>query len=893
MLRPRTIPRGLAASAMLACGVLAACQKQTPVTGASPRPQGQSASGNSPGGPVAGGLPGTPGPAGTPTAGGAGQPPAGLAALAAAAGGAEPQPRPYALVITPGTRTRPGLVTTHQGRGRLYFEIPVAQLGRDMLLVRSLRGTQSQPGGISGTTLAGDRTIRWERRDNRVLLRGVEYRNVVTDTTNPVARAVEIVTYQPIIAAFNVEAFGRDSAPVIEVSRLFTGGTPDLIQTLGPRGIPDPSRSFVESVAAYPGNVEIEASQTFASQPAVPTPQTNPLAGLFGAPPQGTELYHYSMVRLPDAPMMPRLYDERVGFFNTRRADFGTSEQRVARRTFVNRWRLECSDRREGDLCYPKKPITYYIDPATPTWLVEWTRRGIEEWQPAFEAAGFKQAIVARTVPRDSVGILRGENANVSMVRWLPSATENAVGPSTVDPRTGEILDADVQMYHNIMNLQRAWYFSQVGHLDPRAQRLPFPDSLMGRLVQFVVAHEVGHTLALRHNMKGSSMYPMDSVRSRTWVARMGHSPSIMDYARFNYVAQPEDNIALGDLVPKVGPYDRYAIMWGYKPIPGARTPDQEKPTLDSWSRMQDSVPWYRYAGDEGIGGPDPGEANEAVGDQDAVRATALGLRNIRRVARLLEPATEATPGENYDDLEELYGRLVGQWATELGHVARIPGGEYKQEKYVGQRGPAYTPVPRARQKAAVAFLNENAFTTPDYLLSPSLLRKFEAAGSIDRVGAAQRRVLSTLLDNPRLQRMIELEGMAAAAGQGRGDVYPLGEMLGDVRRGVWGEIYRGASIDPYRRRLQTTYLEAMASKINPPPAAPPVSVPGFGTISLTGPAAPDARALLRGELIDLDRELGAAAGRTADRTTRLHLQGSRDQIQKILYPEGGSRAGR
>jgi hypothetical protein len=541
MHRPRSIPRGLAASAMLACGVLAACQKKAPETGATPRP---SASGNSPGGPVAGGLPGTPGPATPGGAPGGGQAPASLAALAAAAaGGSEPQPRPYAAVVAPGTRTRAGLVTTHQGRGRLFFEIPASQLGRDMLLVRTLRGTQAQPGGITGTTLAGDRTIRWERRDNRVLLRGVEYRNVVTDTTNPVARAVEIVTYQPIIAAFNVEAFGRDSAPVIEVSRLFTGGVPDLIQTPGPRPTPDPSRSFVEQVASYAGNVEIEASQTFAAAPIVPS-APNPLSGLFGAPPQGTELYHYSMVRLPDAPMMPRLYDERVGFFNTRRSDFGTSEQRVARRTFVNRWRLECSDRREGDLCYPRKPITYYIDPATPAWLVEWTRRGIEEWQPAFEAAGFKQGIVARTVPRDSAAIIRGENANVSMVRWLPSATENAVGPRTVDPRSGEILDADVQMYHNIMNLQRAWYFSQVGHLDARAQKLPFPDSLMGRLVQFVVAHEVGHTIGLRHDMKGSSMYPMDSVRSRTWVARMGHSPSIMDYSRFNYVAQPEDNIA-------------------------------------------------------------------------------------------------------------------------------------------------------------------------------------------------------------------------------------------------------------------------------------------------------------------------------------------------------------
>ncbi len=870
--------RALALAATLASAVVAACRTPAPQTAPAPRPAQN-------GGPVAGGMPAMPTAPGAPSApGGAGSPAAAMAAMMAGAGVGigEPNPRPYAAVVTPTTRTRAGLVTTHQARGRLYFELPPAVLGRDMLVVRTLRGTQAQAGGIPGTTLAGNRLVRWERRENRVLLRGVEYRNVVTDTTNPVAQAVEIVTYSPILAAFNVEAFGRDSAPVVEVTRLFTGGVAELVQggAAGARPQVDPSRSFVEAVSAYEQSVELEASHTFFSGGA---PAAGPLAALLGAPPPGTELYHYSLVRLPDVPMRPRLYDERVGYFNTQRADFGTREQRVARRTFVNRWRLECSERRDGALCYPRKPITYYVDPATPTWIVPWIRRGVEEWQAAFEQAGFKQAIVAREVPRDSAAVLRGENANVSMVRWLPSAAENAVGPSTVDPRSGEILDADVQMFHNVMNLNRAWYFSQVGHLDPRVHRFPFPDSLMGRLVQFMVAHEVGHTLALRHNMKASAMYPLDSVRSRAWVERMGHSPSIMDYARFNYVAQPEDGIPLAALVPTVGPYDKFAIAWGYAPLPDAATPEAEKPTLDAWARAQDTVPWLRYAGDEGIGGPDPGEASEAVGDQDAVRATALGLKNIRRVARLIEPATTAEPGETYEDLEEIYNRVVGQWATELGHVARIPGGEYKQEKVVGQPGPVYTPVPRARQKAAVAFLNTHAFATPTYLLDPGILRKIEPSGSIERVGAAQRRVLGTLLDNARLQRMIEAEAMARR----RADAYPLGEMLGDVRRGVWSEIYRGRAIDPYRRRLQFTYLELLNAKINPAAPAAPAVAPAELARPLAGAAAPDARALLRGELADLDRELAAAAGSAGDRTTRLHLQGARDQIRKILFPEG------
>jgi hypothetical protein len=382
--------------------------------------------------------------------------------------------------------------------------------------------------------------------------------------------------------------------------------------------------------------------------------------------------------------------------------------------------------------------------------------------------------------------------------------------------------------------------------------------------------------------MKASAMYPVDSVRSRTWVARMGHTPSIMDYARDNYVAQPEDHIALGDLVPRVGPYDAFAVRWGYAPIADATTPEAERPTLDRWARQQDSVPWLRFASDAGILGADPGEANEAVGDDDAVRSTALGLRNIRRVMKLVEPATTARPGDTYDDLEEMYGRLIGQWATELGHVARIPGGESKQAKVVGQAGAVYSTIPAARQRAAVAFLNENAFATPTYFLDPSILRKIEPAGSIDRIGGAQRRVLATLLDNTRLQRMVELEGTA----RGR-DVYTLGDMLVDLRRGLWKELATGAPIDPYRRRLQRTYLDLLDAKLNPASnpllANLPPGIPRELVLSLT--TAPDATALLRGELVELQRDVAAALPRTTDRTSRLHLQATRDAIETILHP--------
>ncbi len=854
---------------LLAAGLaFAACQpakKPTPTPTPAARPAGQN------GTPTAGQpTPGQPAP-GQPPAGGlpAGLP-AGLAGIAG--GGAEPAPRPYATVITPRAKTKTGVFGVHQVGSRLYFEIPTAQIGKDFVITTVLAGTPAGI-GINGT-LGPDRVIRFERRDNRVLVRDINYNNIATDSTLSTRRAMSLIEFYPIIASLNVEAYGKDSAAVVEVTRMFTGGIQEFTAG-GRRATVDASRSYIDKFAAFTRNVNVTATQTFTAQggagglPGIP--------GLnLGGGSATTEAYTFSIVRLPDDPMMPRLLDARVGYFGESKSDFGSAEQRVLPRRYIARWRLECSDQKVGNLCAPKKPITYYVDPATPAWLIPWVRAGIEEWQPAFEQAGFAKGIVAGTAPNDPD--FSGEDAAVAMVRWLPSPVANAVGPSTTDPRTGEIIDADVQMYHNIMDLQRNWYFSQVGHLDKRAQTFPFPDSLMGRLVQFVVAHEVGHTLGFPHNFKGSSMYPVDSIRSKTWVAKMGHSPSIMDYARFNYIAQPEDGIALGDLVPKVGPYDRFAVMWGYKPIAGAKTSDDEKSTLDTWARMQDSIPWYRFAGDGGAGGADPGEQSEAIGDADAVRSTRLGFKNLERIVNLVVPASTNDKTADYSLLRATYSGVLGQWATEANHVTKIVGGLNKQEKAVSQSGPVWTPVPRARQKEAVAFLNEAVFSTPTAMIKTDILAKLESDGNINRITGAQGRVLGSLVANAKLQRMVEYEALAT----NKATVYTLGEMLTDLRRGLWKEIYAGAPIDAYRRRLQATYLEAMASKIKPPAPNPQEAAlaAAFGQALVN---TRDFRPLLKDEMRTLDRELAAAVGRTSDRTSRAHLMDARDQIKAML----------
>ena len=777
----------------------------------------------------------------------------------------EPEIRPFDRVITKDAKSDEGVFIVHRIRDRVFYEIPKDKLGREFLWVSQIAKTTLGAG--YGGQAAGNRVVKWERRGDRILLRGVSY-EVVANPAAPIAKAVESANYNPIVMAFNVEA-ERDGTAVIEVTRLFTTDVPEFSgrTRVGARAF-DANRSFVERAVSFPENIEVEAIHTYNNPPAeaAAAGRGGPAPGGRGGaqplrPGSHSVVMHYSMVLLPEKPMQARLFDERVGYFSTSKIDYSVDEHRAPQRRFITRWRLEKKDPNAA-LSEPVKPIVYWIDPATPKKWVPYLKAGVESWQAAFEAAGFKNAVIAKEAPTpEQDPDWSPEDARYSVIRWLPSTIENASGPHVHDPRSGEILETDIQFYHNVMNLARNWYFVQAGALDPRAQKLPLPDDLMGKLVQYVAAHEVGHTLGFQHNMKASSMYTVAQVRDAKWVKENGHTPTLMDYSRFNYVAQPEDRIAVEDLIPKIGPYDKWATMWGYKPIPTAKSAEEEKKTLDEWARQQDATAYYRFS-TEGSSGSDPGELTEAVGDADAVTATTLGLKNIERVAGMLMTATTTKSGDPYTDLEEVYGRILGQWSLEMNHVAAIIGGYNSQQKHIGQNGVRFQLIPRAKQEAAVKFLLDNAFHAPKWALNPEILRRIEPVGVIDRIEASQGRVLNSLLSSARVNRLVEQESID---GQ---NAYAALDFLADVRKGVFSEVYTSSQpIDPYRRGLQRAYVESLGNRVNGAQAQ-----------------SDDVRAFFRGELKQLDADLAGPRTPT-DRASQLHIQDIRMMIARALDP--------
>ncbi len=768
-------------------------------------------------------------------------------------------PKPYDEVITEKMTTDTGLFTVHRDGDDVYFEIPPSELDREMVWVTQIAGTQA---GFSWAGMpVGDRVVRWEQRGDRVLLRDVKY-DIRAEVDDPIRLAVEATSIAPIIHVFEVAAYGKDKAPVIEVGKFFASDPSEFSasQALDAKGI-DGKRTMIDEIKSFPINIETKVLATYKlERPRPDGGPDRPGPGFPSAirrdPTQSgvTVLLHHSMVKLPEEPMAPRRFDDRVGFFSVGFTDFGDDSDHEAKRVrYVTRWRLEKKNPKKK-LSEPVEPIVWYVGREVPEKFRQACIDGIEAWQPAFEAAGFKNAIVGKLAPtRKEDPDWDPEDARYASIRWLPSYVPNAFGPHVHDPRSGEILEADVRMFHNVIKLVRDWYFVQASPSDPRAQKLPMPDDLMAELVKFVVAHEVGHSLGFPHNMKASSSYSIEQLRDPEFTARMGTAPSIMDYARFNYVAQPGDGASL---TPAVGVYDLFATEWGYREFPEGA---DEKAELEKIVARQKDDPMLLFGGPNPA--EDPTQQTEDLG-ANAVEATRLGLANLERVAGYLVDAT-GRPGEDYALLENMHGALIGQWRREMGHVANVVGGVEQINLRYGDADRRFFPIDAARQREAVAFLNENAFATPALFLDPDVLGRVEAAGVAERVLAAQSGVLRALIDDRRVTRMNEIAATA------EGDVYEAADMIADVTAGIWSELDDAPggkpAIDLYRRNLQRAHVDVLVRGLD------------------TDRASSDLSALARGELTSLAARCADLESAAADVATSRHLADVAARIRLAL----------
>ncbi len=670
-------------------------------------------------------------------------------------------------VIPAKTKVEKGLFNTYKVEGKYYYEIPDSVLGREMLVVTRLAKTPADikvPYEQYGGEEANEQVWKWERHDKQVFIRVPSYA-IRADSTSDMYRSVKNSNLDAVLASFDIKAYNKDTTGVvIDVTDFYSGdataiGIPDEIKKAYKISTLDNTRSYIDTIKSFPINIEARVLKTYR---ATESPTDNSNAAI------SFEL-NTSMLLLPKTPMKARLRDVRVGYFGQSQTDYGTDAQKALVTSYIHRWKLEPKDEaayERGELVEPKKPIIFYIDPATPKKWVPYLIAGINDWQKAFEAAGFKNAIIGKEAPtaKEDPGFST-EDARYAVVRYFASDVENAYGPHVSDPRTGEILESHVGWYHDVMALLRDWYFVQTAAANPDARHAKFTDEQMGELIRFVSSHEIGHTLGLPHNFGSSYAYPVDSLRSKTFTDKHGTAPSIMDYARFNYIAQPGDGVT--HFYPQIGEYDKWAIKWGYTWFPGNKTAKEEKEILDGWVKEKAGNPLYYY-GRQGTS-IDPRLQSEDLGD-NAMKAGTYGIANLKRILPNIEKWTFQT-GEDYSDLQEIYYEVLTQYLRYMGHVATNIGGMNENFKTYDQNGPVYDFVSKDKQRDAVLFFNKQLFATPTWLIDSQELSKFDNGVLIGRIKNVQVNTLNNILAQSRMARIYDNEAKNGAAAYGVADL--------------------------------------------------------------------------------------------------------------------------
>lgn len=733
-------------------------------------------------------------------------------------------------------------------------------LEKDMLWVTRIAQIPSNLGG--GYMNAGSKTnqqvVAWERFQNKILLKVKSYSEVALDSTAAIGNSVKVNNYEPIMYAFDIETFSADStAVVINVTKFLSTDVPSisglssrLRKQYKVRSL-DKNRSFINSVKSFPENIEVKQDFTFTAS----EPPSNSSVGSISMQ------VNQSMILLPEVPMQPRLFDPRVGFFTVDQIDYSSKALKADEKTYIRRWRLEPKDPEayaRGELVEPIKPIIYYLDPGTPENLKEYIKQGIEDWQKPFETAGFKNAIIARDAPTpEEDPEFSPEDIRYSVVRYVASTTRNAVGPSVSDPRSGEIIESDIIWYHNHLRSYRNRYLLETGAANPSARTLDTDTEEMGEMMRQVIAHEVGHALGFPHNMAASYAYDVEDYRNGAFTQENGIAASLMDYARYNYIAQPGDeNIRF---VRQMGPYDHYATNWGYRVIPDAASPEDEVATLNSWIMEKAGDPTYKFGRQSSRF--DPQSQTEAIGN-DPIEASTYGMKNLKYVAQNL-PSWTSNQTDNYDDLQELYGELLGVYSRYAGHVVTNVGGVNEDLKKPSQSGTVYSTVDKKTQKESVQWVIDNVFDTPSWLVDKNIVQNIAPQGYFERLRSIQARQLNSLLSFDRIGRLINSETVDT-------NYYTALEMLQDVRKGIFSK----STTDIYKRNLQRVYIDRLAYLMTENSTRSSYNIPQS-----------DVRALVRGELSTLQSTLRSKRNSASNQVNKYHYEDLLARVDLILNP--------